>query len=282
VPERPDLEYLIPRLADGIVGRSFQETRVCDPVVVRVGAEGTLDTLLRGRRVVALRRRLHFVVFDLDPGELTLAVHPMLAGRFRVGARSGAEPRDTCVIWHMSDQVEVRYADDVRMGKVILMPSARMDTVPGWSPVGTDVTGPGWGPNTLRALLKGRRDQVKLFLMDKSAVDAFGNAYADEVLWAAGIHPKRRCSELSAPEVDRLAASMPAVLQEAAAEVQRRAPPLDEKVRDFLHVRRKAGEPCSRCGAKVRTVGVRGHDAFFCPICQPDVAGRGLVDWRRT
>jgi formamidopyrimidine-DNA glycosylase len=51
------------------------------------------------------------------------------------------------------------------------------------------------------------------------------------------------------------------------------------KVRDFLKVRMK--ETCPRCGAKVRTAGVRGMDAWFCPRCQPATRA-GLVDWTRT
>ena len=39
-------------------------------------------------------------------------------------------------------------------------------------------------------LAQGRREQLKVFLMNKDLVDSFGNAYADEVCFAAGLHPK--------------------------------------------------------------------------------------------
>jgi formamidopyrimidine-DNA glycosylase len=71
------------------------------------------------------------------------------------------------------------------------------------------------------------------------------------------------------------------VVRVARDEIARREPPLDEKLRDFLKVRNRAGEPCPRCGETIRAAGVHGHDAFFCPICQPDVKGKGLVDWRK-
>jgi formamidopyrimidine-DNA glycosylase len=51
------------------------------------------------------------------------------------------------------------------------------------------------------------------------------------------------------------------------------------KVRDFLKVRMK--ETCPRCGSKIRTAGVKGMDAYFCPHCQPETRP-GLVDWRKT
>jgi formamidopyrimidine-DNA glycosylase len=61
--------------------------------------------------------------------------------------------------------------------------------------------------------------------------------------------------------------------------VARRQEPIEVKVRDFLKVRRK--EICPRCGSKIRTAGVKGMDAYFCPQCQPATRS-GLVDWTRT
>jgi hypothetical protein len=47
------------------------------------------------------------------------------------------------------------------------------------------------------------------------------------------------------------------------------AEPIHVKVRGQLRVRNRRGEPCPRCGSTIRREGVRGHDVFFCPRCQP-------------
>jgi formamidopyrimidine-DNA glycosylase len=47
-------------------------------------------------------------------------------------------------------------------------------------------------------------------------------------------------------------------------------------------VRNRHGEACPRCGAKIRKAGVHGHDAFFCPECQPDERKSALVDFRKV
>ena len=133
-----------------------------------------------------------------------------------------------------------------------------------------------------RALAKGRREQVKVFLKDKSALDAMGNAYADEVCFAAGLHPKRPVNRLGPAELDGLHDAIVSVMGNAREVIAARAPPLPEKVRDFLHVRGRKDQPCDRCGTTLRVAGIHGHDAFFCPKCQPDVDGRGFVDWRRV
>jgi formamidopyrimidine-DNA glycosylase len=114
--------------------------------------------------------------------------------------------------------------------------------------------------------------------MDKRALASIGNAYADEILFAAGIHPKTFCNKLSPAEADALYAAIPSVLRHAIDEIARRDPPVDEKLRDFLSVRGRDGKPCPRCGTKIRAVRVGDGDACFCPKCQP-AARKLFVDW---
>lgn len=281
MPERPDLDYQVPLLAAEVVGRGITAVTVGMPTVLRVMVAGDVRALLAGAEIASVQRRLHFVLFTLRNTSVDLAIHPMLAGRFTLTSPESRRTKDTAVVFSLSDGRELRYRDDVEMGKVYVLPSGAWDRVPGLGKVGLDVLDPEvFTRAAFRALAAKRRDQVKVFLLDKGALDALGNAYADEVLWTAGIHPKARVSELGEAELDALYEALPRVLREASAEIRRRAPPLDQKLRDFLHVRGRKGEPCDRCGQPVRVAGVLGHDAFFCAQCQPDRAGRGLVDWR--
>jgi formamidopyrimidine-DNA glycosylase len=169
------------------------------------------------------------------------------------------------------------------MGKAYVIEAGRWDHVPGLAAIGVDVLDArAFTRAAFRALVKKRKDQVKVFLMDKSALDALGNAYADEVLWEARIHPKTFARSLDDEEIDRLHDAVASVLGAARDEVARRAPPLDEKVRDFLKVRNRHGAPCPRCATKIRKAGVHGHDAFYCPECQPDERRSALVDFRKV
>lgn len=279
MPERPDLEYVVPRLAAGLAGARIASVRVKKPVVLRVAVPGKIEDLLRGRAIGAVERRAHFVTFDL--GDLELVIAPMLAGRFGIAEASARSAGDLAVAFGLEDGRELRYGDDVQMGKVYVIARGDRAKVPGLTTVGIDVLSPEFTREALRRLVKGRRDQVKVFLMDRTALDAMGNAYADEVLWAARLHPKTFTGKLAPQEVDRLHDAIVEVLSSARGEIARRAPPLDEKVRDFLKVRGRNGQPCPRCGTKIRSAGVHGHDAEFCPTCQPEPRA-GIVDWSRT
>lgn len=280
MPERPDLEYVVPALDRELRGRRFTALAVRKPVVLRVAVAEGADALL-GRAVERVSRRAHFVVFELSGG-LDLVVSPMLAGRFALAAPKDRAPADLALALTLDDGRVLRYRDDVQMGKAYVVARDGRDAVPGFAKVGVDVLDPAaFTRAAFRAMAKKRRDQVKVFLMDKAALDAMGNAYADEVCWAAKLHPKRRASTLTGEETDRLHDAIVSVLAEARDAIRAREPPLDEKVRDFLRVRGRAGQPCPRCGVTLRSAGVHGHDADFCPSCQPDEAGTAIVDWRK-
>jgi len=275
MPELPDLVYIVSRLREALVGRHVIAERVKEPVVLRFAVRGNLSLLL-GRPLVDLFRKSHFLVFRFEG--LDLAVNPMLAGRFRLAAPGDKEEGSLAFALGFDDR-ELRYLDDKKMGKAYLIANEDWRAIPGMQTGGVDILSPEFTRERFCSLLKHRRDQVRAFLLDKKALDSLGNAYADEVLFAAGLHPKTFCRRLSHEEGVRLHDAIVKVMSEAVEEVARRGEPIEVKVRDFLKVRLK--ETCPRCGTKIRTAGVKGMDAYFCPRCQPATRA-GFVDWTRT
>jgi formamidopyrimidine-DNA glycosylase len=275
MPELPDLLYILSSLREKLLGRPVTAERVKEPVVLRYCVRGNLSLLL-GRALGDLLRRSHFLAFRFQG--LDLAVNPMLAGRFRLA--NPADKDEAALIFALGfGELELRYLDDKKMGKAYLIATDDWKAIPGLQTGGVDILSPEFTRERFVSLLKHRRDQVRAFLLDKKALDSLGNAYADEVLFVAGIHPKTWCRALSHEEAIRLHNAIVAVMKEAVSEVARRGEPIEVKVRDFLKVRRK--EICPRCGSKIRTAGVKGMDAYFCPRCQPATRA-GLVDWTRT
>ena len=279
MPELPDLEYVVPQLRRELLDARVSQVRTREPIVWRLALPGTPNDALADRRFVAIERRGHFVVFTLDPARWLVA-NLMLAGRFRIADANDKDEASLCVAIGLGDR-ELRYLDDLRMGKLYVVEAGDEDRVPGLGDLGVDPISAEFTRERFRALAAKRRDQVRVFLMDKSAIASIGNAYADEILFAAKIHPKTFMRSLSGEDVDRLYAATCDVLAQATAEVRRRGAPIDEKVRDFLLVRNRKGEPCSRCGTKIRSTGVRGVDSFFCPQCQPPTRSQ-FVDFRKV
>jgi formamidopyrimidine-DNA glycosylase len=291
VPELPDLVYVEEELRRAVVGKRVRAARTGDPLVLRVMVREPFPGVLVGRRLEDVSRRGHFLRFALE-GELVLVVNAMLVGRYQLIAADAATPKAKAkgngkkdpvslgLALVFEDGLELRYVDDRRMGKVYVATVADEGTIPVYGKLGIDPLTPAFTRAAFGALIKKRRDQVRMFLMDKSALASIGNAYADEILFAAKLHPKTFCSKLAPGEVDALFAAIPRVLADAIAEIRRRAEPIDVKVRDFLAVRGRDGEPCRVCGTTIRAVRVGDGDACFCPTCQPS-ARKLFVDWSR-
>jgi formamidopyrimidine-DNA glycosylase len=276
MPELPDLLHILGRLREGLIGRHVSAERVREPIVLRFAVRGNLSLLL-GRRLEDIFRKSHFLVFRFEG--LDLAVNPMLAGRFRLAGPGEKDEASLAFALGFDDERELRYLDDKQMGKAYLIATDDWKAVPGMQTGGIDILSPEFTRERFVSLLKHRKDQVRVFLLDKKALDSLGNAYADEVLFEAGIHPKTFCRSLDHEQAVKLHDAIVGVMKEAVAEVARRDEPIEVKVRDFLKVRMK--EVCPRCGSKIRTAGVRGMDAYFCPRCQP-ASRAGFVDWTRT
>jgi formamidopyrimidine-DNA glycosylase len=233
-------------------------------------------------------RRGKHLVLRLERHDLWAA--PMLTGRFALvppsatrpraavaltlGSRAGAPPRPASWVagapWLPADDdpTELRYLDPSRMGKLYLAPAGDASSVPGVAALGPDADDPSLTLDVWRDRIRRHPGELKGLLRNQAFVAGLGNAYSDEVLWAAGLHPFRRRSSLAEEEVDALHAATQAVLRAAVEVLRARVPPSFEKqVRDHLQVHLRGGEPCPRCGGSISQVG-RRESTSFCRSCQ--------------
>jgi endonuclease-8 len=108
-----------------------------------------------------------------------------------------------------------------------------------------------------------RADPTRWFgetLLDQSLVAGIGNMWLAEALWTAQLSPWRRLADV--PDGERLRAL------EVAAELMRAS--VDRGREGRYRVYRRAGQPCPRCGTRIRSWG-QGDDnriTYWCPSCQ--------------
>jgi formamidopyrimidine-DNA glycosylase len=255
---------------------------------------------LVGQVLQSVTRRGKFVRFQFDPD--AVVVNAMLSGRFQLAPPTAKVPARTAFVvafgarrrgpahppaWtHAAswlpangDEVEVRYRDPTQMGKVYLLPAGQVRAVPGYDGgagtgteelQGPDADDPALTLGVWRERIRRHPGELKALLRNQAFVAGIGNAYSDEILYAARLNPFRRRSSLAAEEVDALYAAMRSTLGSATATLRERVPPTFEtEVRDFLAVHRKGGQPCPRCGARISEVSSRSEATSWCRGCQP-------------
>lgn len=277
MPELPDLVYIEDKLNALLPGRTVEAVVVKQSIVLRVLLVQGFDTAMTGMRFTQVQRHGPFLRFEFE-GEAELVVHPMLAGKFKVTRASGKPGRGHCFSFCLDDHSALHYLDDKKMGKVYLTPRGDYSRIPRYLQQGVDVVGPQFTEEKFMSVLKGQRKQVRVFLMDQTLLSAIGNAYADEILFDAGLHPKTFCYQLEHDERRRLYASIVRVMQCGIDAVKQAGQPIDTKVRDHVKVRNRKDEPCPKCGTTIRRAGVLGYDTYFCPDCQPPKR-KQFIDW---
>ncbi len=197
-----------------------------------------------------------------------------MTGKIRV---ESAARRGRGVGWSASldDGRALVYEDQRKFGWVALLDRAGYDALE--STLGPEPLEPEFTRAAFRARLAGRRGRAKPILLDPSFVAGIGNIYADEILHAAGLHPRRLASTLDPAEVARLHRAIRDVLARAVAE--RTGDPDQDRVgagrrgaakRLVLAVFQKTGEPCPRCRTPIERIVVGNRGTHLCPRCQPE------------
>lgn len=279
MPELPDLVYLEKHLKPLLRGQQIAGIEVHEPIVLRMLLPGDFAQALTGATFVDVRRHGPFLVFNLSD-QRDLVIHPMLAGRLQWAAETSKASASCALTLHCTpSRQSLRYLDDKKMGKIYLTAAGDYDKIPRFNQQGPDIFSAEFTLGYFQQQIKRNRKQVRVFLMDQSIISCIGNAYADEILFNAGIHPKTFCYQLDEAENERLYQAVRDVMQWGIEEVEKAQQPLEVKVREHVRVRNRKDQACPTCGAKIRRAGVLGYDAFFCPVCQPLKRGQ-FLDWR--
>jgi len=269
MPEIPDLEairhYLMPRLE----GRTVSRTVAPIPWLIRTGASDLGS--LQGHGFTSITRIGKFLLFHVDDGRIVV-VNPMLTGRFHWVEADAKKPGMLGVVLTFDDGHELRYSDMRRMGRwYIVADEAALQTVPQMEKLGPDALA--LDEDGFVQLMRPRRGQVKNTITNQEAIAGIGNAYSDEILWAAGIHPHRRGATLEEEDWRRLFRAMRSVLEASMAQVdatvQAEGLGRKEEWREHLKVHRRAGESCPRCGGDIRSQVRGGSETNYCVPCQP-------------
>lgn len=267
MPEIPDLEAIRGFFNQRLPGVRVEEAEFLIPIVFRIPKDEFMRTL-EGNTFGETRRRGKFLIFALQSGHL-LVINAMLTGRFQYLRPKEKRRARTCLVLSMANGWELRYADERLMGKIYLVPDDRLSEVPQFEEMGPDALGV--SQEEFADRIRRFRGQIKNVLVNYRFIAGIGNAYADEILFAARLHPYRKRTTMSDKDVGRLYAAMRSVFDWATAIVaeQMREELNYEERRDFLKIHRRGGDECPDCGGHISEITAGQRITNFCRNCQP-------------
>jgi formamidopyrimidine-DNA glycosylase len=211
VPELPEVETARRAAHRHLAGRRILKVAaVADPIVFDGVTPGRLGRVLRGRRVVGVRRRGKHMWIELDRRPWPV-LHFGMTGSFVLSRDSDSRPR----FWKLEIAVEggrrLVLADSRRFGRVRLQQDPESENP--IARLGFDVLDALPPARVLSPVLARRGAPIKAVLLDQSLFAGVGNWIADEVLYQARIDPRRPAVSLGASEVARLRSRLKAIIR---------------------------------------------------------------------
>jgi formamidopyrimidine-DNA glycosylase len=284
MPELPEVETLCRQLSKILLGKEILAVEVLDHRLGKKECEG-----LDGRKIESVYRQGKYIRIEMgkrNPGPyisekqkrlgkikpnppdegLSAALHLRMTGRLLwLTDRAPAPPHTRLVIFFAAGRLIL--IDPRRFATFCLRPTETASAL-AENPLEE------LPPHLLKEAAKKRRLPVKSFLMDQRFVAGIGNIYACEILYHAGIDPRRQAGSLSAAEWRKVQKASAVVLPRA---VECRGTTVSDwrdlfgisgENQENLEVYSREGEPCRHCGRMIERTKISGRGTWFCPICQ--------------
>jgi len=295
MPELPEVEVVRRGLAAHVLDQQIHRVEALHPRAVRrqVGGSAHFESVLTGRTLTGTGRRGKFLWLVTDDPDLVLAAHLGMSGQFRVESAAGRPAQeiggggaDTRGGPHRHARAHfdlgerhLWFLDQRTFGWLAACPvvaDPRGVPVPDLvRDIAPDPTDPAFDIRAVARAMRGHRVEVKRLLLAQNLVSGIGNIYADEALWAAGVHPRRRADRLRLGTLVDVLQEATAVMAASLAEGGTSFDSLYVNVNGEsgyygrgLAVYGRAGLPCPRCGAPIVREHFMNRSSHICPACQ--------------
>ncbi len=292
MPELPEVENIVRSVKPLVLGRRITgvEWRWCgvdskgQPVVPRIFQNPVPEfhKALCGARIEEVSRYGKNIVFHLSHGTrgsvpLFFLVHLGMTGRLTCEDTSEFRNKHTHMVLSLDEPGRWLHYTDIRRFSRLRVTDHLQRELGSLGPDPLEISF-----EEFFQLLRSRRAMLKSLLLNQHFLRGMGNIYADEALFRAGIHPAAWASRLSRKRTRGLYQGIREILRLAIerggssianyVDAQGRAGQFQ-----LLHqVYRRTGQPCFRCGARIRKMLIASRSTHFCPRCQRK-AGRVVL-----
>ena len=288
MPELPEVETIRRGLNKFIIQAKIVKTDVLCP-------KSFIGTPVTGT-IIKIRRFGKALVIDLD-NQKSLMIHLRMTGQLiydgAAKIASADPPRDRFAAGHPSDNFTAQlpnkqtrvvlhlntgtlyFNDQRKFGFIKVLPTTEVINDPFIKKLAKEP----WEMTTdefYTKLQKHPNSLIKATILDQAIITGLGNIYADEALFAAKIHPARKCATITKSEAKALLLSARDVMDKSIASggsTMKTYVKADGTKGDYLElfaqVFHRQGQPCPRCKTEIEKIKVAGRGTHICPECQP-------------
>ena len=278
MPELPEVETIKEDLRGHVVDSKIERARVLDSSLVERPSAEEFVRRLEGVSITGVRRRAKHLIVELD-SEDSLVFQLKIGGQLLLVPPAQEPETALMLVLDLDGDRRLFLRDETGFTRARLLGADELEER--LSSLGPEPLEEEFDAGYLQRVIGSRRAQIKPLLLDQKVVSGVGNIYADEILYDARLHPRRKANTLSEDEWETLHA---AIRSNLAAGIEHRGTTvrlyrdvLDRpgEHQNYLRVFEKHGRPCPGCEGEIVREKVSGRPTHFCPGCQTENGSGG-------
>lgn len=271
MPEIAEVETVRNTLKKQILNKRIKEVQVLYPNMIE-SSLSDFKTLLEGNQFVDIKRRGKWLIFELE--NYYLLSHLRMEGKFFLKNSNEEVVKHEHVIITFDDETDLRYHDTRKFGRMNLIKKAELETNKAIAKQGFEPGEKGLTAEYLLEKFKNKSTAIKSLLLDQTIISGLGNIYANEVLFAAGIHPFKKGSAITKKEAEKIVECSASIIKRAMAlggttiKSYTSSLGVTGRFQQELCVHKRESEECKVCHSKILNEKINGRSTYYCPICQ--------------
>lgn len=270
MPELPEVETTRRGIEPFLLNQRISEINIRE-FQLRWPIPRDLNTKIKNAIITSIKRRGKYLVVSLSSGHLI--AHLGMSGSYRVLEKTTSPQKHDHFDLVLGSGTVLRYRDPRKFGALLWT-----DDIPEQHPLlrslGPEPLSDAFNPDYFYGVLQNRKAPIKTSIMDSKVVVGVGNIYANEALFASGIHPKRAANRIGKARAALLCDAIKSILANAIEKG-------GTTLRDFsgsdgnpgyfkqvLNVYGRTGAPCVTCEMKLKEIRMGNRSTVYCSQCQ--------------
>lgn len=300
MPELPEVETVVRDLNKKIKGYKVASFKSEFPKSIKGTTLKNFQKDILNRKILGVRRIGKNIFVDLDEKK-TLYIHLKMTGHLLIKSAKLKVKNDTkgkdyfeervnqyirhsWVLKKGKDELLMDFSDLRKFGKIVLVDTDKVSSLPEIKKLGVDAMSRDFNLESFRDILnKKKKSMIGILLMDQYLIAGIGNIYRSEILFEAGVDPRRKVESLKNKEVEEIFYQIKNILKKA---IKMRGTS-DSDYRDtsgkpggfqkVLKVYQREGEKCKgrsglyknkKCDNIVERIILGQRSCFICSRCQ--------------
>ena len=271
MPEIAEVETVRNVLKKRILNKKIKDVKILYKNIVE-NDEKEFKGILINNEFRDILRKGKWLIFELN--NHYLISHLRMEGKYFLKNSDEKQEKHEHVIFTFVDNTDLRYHDTRKFGKMKIVLKEDLNNTEEIKKQGIEPIDDNLNSNYLLEKFKNKKLPMKTILLDQTIISGLGNIYADEVLYAAKIHPLKLAKDVTKKECESIVKESKKIIEKAIKEGGTTIKSYTSSLgvmgnyQNYLKVHTKENKVCEICKEKIKKIKVGGRSTYYCEVCQ--------------